>query len=151
MNTKQKLSFTLLRIALGWIFFYAGITSILNPKWTALAYLKGAQTLSFLYQWLALPQNITWVNLLNKFGLTLIGISMILGLFTRIGSIFGMLLMVLFYLPILKFPLVGTHSFLVDEHVIYFLIFFLMFAYDGGKVWGLDSILIKAAKKFGRR
>lgn len=62
MNKTAKLSIVFLRLAMGWLIFYAGITKVLNPNWTAAGYLKGAKTFSGFYQWFALPQNIGWVN-----------------------------------------------------------------------------------------
>lgn len=151
MNQYKDLSIFLLRLSLGWIFFYAGITKVLNPAWTAAGYLKSAQTLPSLYSWLASPQNIGWVNFLNEWGLTLVGLSLILGVFIRLGAIGGMLLMLLYYLPILNFPYVGkgTTSFLVDQHVIFFLLFFF-FASHGAGNWSLEKTLKKTLPNLSR-
>ena len=128
---KHKLTYLfLLRIAFGWLFLYSGLIKILNPNWTALEYIKNAQTLSFFYQWFSSSQNIGFVNILNEWGQLLIGLSLISGVFVRGASIGGTLLIVLYYLPILNFPLVGTHSFLVDEHIIYILVFLVLFEFD---------------------
>ena len=47
--------------------------------------------------------------------------------------------MALYYLPILNFPYVGDHSFLVDEHVIYALALWLLIKTDAGKYKGMDG------------
>ena len=44
MATSQKFFLFLLRVSAGWMFFYAGITKVLNPQWSAEGYLKGAKS-----------------------------------------------------------------------------------------------------------
>jgi len=134
-----KNSVLALRVALGWLFFYAGVTKIINPDWSAAGYLKSAKTLPDLFAWFALPSNIGWVNFLNEWGLTLVGIALILGIFTKWASLGGILLMVLYYLPILEFPIVGGHSFIIDEHIIYIIAFIIIIASNAGKYYGLDN------------
>lgn len=149
MSKNQKVSLFLLRLSLGWLFFYAGITKVLDPNWTAAGYLKAAQTATGLYQWFASPQNIGWVNFLNEWGLTLVGAALILGVFVRLAALSGILLMILYYLPILNFPYVGkgTTSFLVDQHIIFILALLLLWAFDAGKYWGLKPMVKKFTPK----
>ena len=99
-----KQSLFLLRITLGWLFFYAGITKILNPEWSSAGFLGTAQTFGNFYDWLASAQNIGWVNFLNEWGLTLIGAGLIFGTLTRLASYFGILMMVVYYFPGIDFP-----------------------------------------------
>ena len=142
MNSKRMFPFALacLRIALGWLFFYAGITKVLNAEWSAAGYISNAQTFSAFYEWLASPGIIDVINFLNAWGLTLIGIALVLGLFTRIASYLGALLMLLYYLPILSFPYVGEHSYLVDEHIIYIFVLILFTHIKAGNYFGLDGL-----------
>lgn len=143
MNKLSRVSIFLLRISLGFLFFYAGITKIMNPAWSAAGYLNSAKTFPSLYQWFASSSNIGWINLVNEWGLTLVGLAIIAGLFVRWASIGGFLLMMLYYLPILNFPIVGEHSYIVDEHVIFALVFLLFYASNAGKFWGADAIFRK--------
>lgn len=129
---------TVVRVAIGWLIFYAGITKVLDPAWTAKGYLMGAKTFQGFYSWLASPQNIAWVNFLNEWGLTLIGISLILGLGARLSSILGVLLMLLYYFPVLEFPKV-EHGFIVDEHIIYAALLLSFAAVRAGRYYGLDN------------
>lgn len=112
----------MLRIALGWLFLYAGVSHILDPQWSAAGYINSAKTFPALYHWLASAQNIGWVNFVNEWGMTLIGIALITGIMLRLASYGGILMMALYYLVILKFPYVGDHSFIIDEHIIYILV-----------------------------
>ncbi|KKL58197.1 hypothetical protein LCGC14_2227830, partial [marine sediment metagenome] len=70
-------------------------------------------------------------------GQILIGFSLILGLFTRVGAFFGALLMLMFYLPTL-WP---EHNPFIDDHVIYIGIFALLGALGAGRIIGIDSYL----------
>src|SRR3989338_2944417 len=119
MEHMQKLSLFLLRVSFGWMFLYAGITKILNPEWSAAGYLKGAKTFAGFYQWLAGPQVIPVVNFINEWGLALLGVSLIFGVFVRLSGILGAALMLMYYFPILQFPYPNAHSYIVDEHIIY--------------------------------
>lgn len=139
----SKILLTILRLSLGWLFFYAGITKVLNPNWSAGGYLQGAKTFSDFYLWLASSDIVGMISLINQWSLTLLGISLILGVFVRLSSSLGIALMFLYYLPTLEFPLVGSNNFLVDSHVIYMLILALFVAVKAGRIWGIDGWLVK--------
>lgn len=108
MTSSQKFFLFVLRVSAGWMFFYAGITKILNPQWSAEGYLKGAKSFVWFYQWLLQPEILPIINSLNKWGLTLLGASLIIGLFVRFSSLLGVLLMALYYIP-LGFPYPNPH------------------------------------------
>lgn len=141
MTTFQNLSLFLLRISLGFLFLYAGITKILNPDWSAASYLQGAKTFPELFNFFLQPQILPVVNILNEWGLTLIGVSLILGAFVKFASFFGIILMVLYYLPILDFPHPNPHSYIVDEHIIYIFSLLILAVFDAGRSWGLGNRL----------
>ena len=146
MNKQLKMAVFLSRVCLGILFFYAGIIKVLNPNWSAVGYLNNAKTFPGLYQWFASAGNIGWVNFMNEWGLTLVGLALIVGLLVRWTSLGGILIMVLYYLPILQFPYVGEHSFLVDEHIMYITVFLILFSSNAGTFWGLDGVLKKRWK-----
>lgn len=138
MNTPQKFFLFLLRVTTGWMFFYAGITKVLDPQWSAAGYLKGAKAFTWFFQTLLDPSVLPIINFMNKWGLTLLGISLILGLFVRFSSLLGVLLMVLYYIA-LGFPYPNPHSYIVDEHIIYATLLFFFAAIKAGRVFGLDG------------
>ena len=138
MTSLQKFFLFLLRVTVGWMFFYAGITKILDPQWSAEGYLKGAKAFTWFFQMLLDPSVLPIINFTNKWGLTLLGISLILGLFVRFSSLLGVLLMALYYIA-LGFPYPNPHSYIVDEHIIYISILFFFAAVKAGRVFGLDS------------
>ncbi|OGF80456.1 hypothetical protein A2W48_03080 [Candidatus Giovannonibacteria bacterium RIFCSPHIGHO2_12_44_12] len=143
MTKSQKLSVFLLRISMGWIFLYAGISKFKNPNWSAAGYLNSAKTFPELYHWLASPEILPVTNLLNEYGQILIGISLIVGVLVRYSSLSGVLMMALYYFAVLQFPKIGANSYIVDDHVVYALVLLLLFAMRAGKIYGLEGKIIK--------
>ncbi len=137
MTHFQKVSLFLLRVSLGWLFFWAGITKVLNPAWSAAGYLNSAKTLPDLFKWFASPGLLPITNFITEWGLVLLGISLILGVLIRFSAPLGVLLMALFYLPILDFPYPNPHSFLVDEHVVYSMGLLVLTAFHADRFWSV--------------
>ena len=138
MNQWQKAAIFILRVVLGWLFLYAGITKIINPQWSAAGYLRAAKTFPAFYEWLASPAILPVTNFVNEWGLTLLGLSLGFGLFVRSSTSLGALMMVLYYFPGLTFPYL-EHAYLVDEHIIYAAALLLLGAVRAGGVWGLEQ------------
>ena len=135
----QKISLLLLRVGIGTLFLYAGITKIADPTWSAKGYLMGAKTFSGFYTWLASDGMITLVNFLNVWGLTLIGVALMLGVLVRLSGILGSTLMILYYFPILQFPYIPPHAYLVDEHIVYAAALLVLSAFSKDIKWGVGE------------
>jgi len=143
LNRNTKIWLAVARIALGWIFFYAGLVKILNANWSAAGFLNGAKTFPELYAWFAGPSVIGVVNFVNEWALLLLGISLILGLFVRWSAIPGAILLLLYYFASNAFPIV-LNGFIVDDHIIYIAMLILFFVTNDGHYFGLDE-------KFGKK
>lgn len=131
---------TILRVALGVVFFGAGLSKM--SDWSAESYLQGA-TGPFADWFVSLAGN-PIVDQLNIWGLTLIGIALILGLLVRPASFFGVVMMLLYYLSDLEG---NTAHGLLDEHIVYALIFTLFLAGGIGHVFGLDGFAYGRIRK----
>ncbi|MEK7465711.1 MAG: DoxX family membrane protein [Patescibacteria group bacterium] len=145
----QKLFLFLLRISIGLLFFYAGISKVLNPAWSAAGYLTHAKTFAGFYAWLASPALLPFINFLNEWGLTLLGVALLLGLFVRLSGILGAVLMLFYYFPALKFPYVPPNAFLADEHIIYIFALLVLVVFNAGNTWGMGLWLKECGKKKG--
>lgn len=139
MTQYQKISLVILRLTSGWLFFYAGITKVLNPEWSAAGYLQNAKSFTGFFAWLASPGMLPLTNFLNQWGLTVLGIFLILGLGVRWISIFGAIMMILYYFPILDFPYPNAHSYIVDEHIIYAAALLVLGSVRSGDIFGLGK------------
>ncbi|MCL5733672.1 MAG: DoxX family protein [Patescibacteria group bacterium] len=147
MNKISKQVILVLRVALGWLMLYAGLDKVLSGNWTAAGFLAGAKTFNSFYVLLTHPGIIGVVNFFNEWGLTLLGISLILGVFVRWSSILGAVLMLLYYFASNALPSV-SEGFIVDDHIIYALILIFFAAINAGYYYGLDSVLSKTSSKY---
>jgi thiosulfate dehydrogenase [quinone] large subunit len=138
LDRSGNMMLALTRIALGWLFFYAGITKVLDQAWSAKGFLLSSKTFTGFYAWLASDGILPIVDFINKWGLTLLGVALILGLCVRLASLLGALLMVLYWFPVLTFPTVA-HGYLVDEHIIYALVLLYFAAVKAGRWYGLEN------------
>ena len=138
-----------LRLAVGWHFLYEGVAKMLIPGWTAAPYLvltHGA--FSGFFHWLASsPGLLRAVDLFNIWGLTLIGLALILGCFCRTASAFGILLLALYYFahpPFIqsdfRIPLEGHYLF-VDKNIVELMVLLVFLVLPSGQLWGLERLM----------
>ncbi|HEX5826104.1 MAG TPA: DoxX family membrane protein [Candidatus Limnocylindrales bacterium] len=148
----------LLRITVGIIFLWAGLEKLLAPEaFTAAGFLQFATggTLGWPFVagevaegtifnpthdlWVSLAANesaMTLINVLVPFGQVGIGVSLILGLFTRFGAAMGALMMLFFFFAAWDFAY-GV----VNQHLTYALICASIYGLGAGRFYGLDGIL----------
>ncbi len=97
---------TLLRIAIGWHFLYEGLAKLIDPSWSSAAYLRGAN--GFLAGWFhgmaGNPAVLPVVDILNIVGLIAIGLTVFLGIGTRLAAGAGAALLALYYLAMPPWP-----------------------------------------------
>ena len=106
MTTRSKIDFnkvtpwffTVIRITIGWHFLYEGIAKIIATSWSSAPYLAGSKWIfSSLFHSMAESAAIIGiVDFLNIWGMILVGLGLIFGLFTQWASAGGAL-MLLFY------------------------------------------------------
>jgi uncharacterized membrane protein YphA (DoxX/SURF4 family) len=101
--------------------FYEGVSKLLQPEWTAAGFLSHSKWIfSGFFQWLAAqPTLIQIVDILNIWGLILIGLGLILGYLTRIAAISGMVLLFLYYVA---YPPFGGFDFGVPSEGNYLIV-----------------------------
>lgn len=155
-NVKWQTTFLVaLRFLIGWHFLYEGIHKLLHPQWSSLGYLGEAQgILSGLAQWIISNGNVlNTVDFLNTWGLTAIGLGLILGLFTRIASFAGAALLMLYYLMNPPFigldpsgPMEGNYL-LVNKTLIEAVTLLLLTVFPAVQSYGLDSLMKKNKSK----
>jgi uncharacterized membrane protein YphA (DoxX/SURF4 family) len=88
-----------LRMIIGWHFLYEGVSKMLIPNWSSADYLESSQWIfSGVFQWIASNGAVLkTVDILNVWGLTFIGLGLLLGLWARAAGIAGILLLALYY------------------------------------------------------
>jgi len=90
----------LLRLAVGWHLLYEGLAKLLIPNWTSYPYLILSRgPFSGIFHMLASSGGLVRaVDLLNIWGLTLLGLALMLGCFSRLASTLGIALLGFYYL-----------------------------------------------------
>jgi thiosulfate dehydrogenase [quinone] large subunit len=130
----------LLRVLIGWHFLYAGLTKVLNPGWSAEGFLLNAvpEGNPVPGLWTTLASDWLWlIDPLNAWGLTLVGLALIVGVAVRWSAFWGSVMMLFYWLAAL--PL--ANSILIDDHVIYVAVLFGLGAFGAGRYYGVDEYL----------
>jgi uncharacterized membrane protein YphA (DoxX/SURF4 family) len=141
-----KILITILRISVGWYFLYEGMIKVFDPGWTSCNFLSNTSGfLSGFYHALAAnPFVLRIVDLLNVWGLVLIGLSLFVGLFVKFTAIAGTLLLALYYFAYPPFgaslfgPVEGS-MYIVDRNFIQAIVL-LFFVFSREKGYGIDAI-----------
>ena len=166
MNAAQQVLLVVLRTLIGWHFLYEGYVKLLRPAWgpdgaplpawTSAGYLRGATgPLASILQMLADSSWIGTVDTAVAIALAGIGLSLLLGLFTRLGCIGAMLLLTLFYVTAIPTSgvqeprLEGAYLF-VNKTLIELVAVAVVFAFHTGRIAGLDRWWAAARPRPGR-
>jgi uncharacterized membrane protein YphA (DoxX/SURF4 family) len=143
---------TIIRAAIGWHFLYEGFSKFFIEDWSSKSYLANASGfLSGFYHWLAAGEAmVRVVDFLNVYGLILIGLALFLGIFIRLASTAGILLLVLYYFayPPFGISLFGSiegHFYIVNRNFIEALLL-LWFVISKQRGYGISQLI-----KIGRR
>jgi len=111
------------RLAMGWIFFHAGLSQILTPHFSVTGFLSRAKTFHYVFAVFMAPAVAPLVSFAVEWGQLLIGLSLILGVRLRLSAPFGIALMLMFYAAQMQFPYVGGPFYMiVDPHLIFALV-----------------------------
>jgi len=102
----QLTALVVLRILVGWHFLYEGVAKITNPYWTSAGYLQESE--GWFSDWFTSlansPGALAVADNLNQWGLVLLGLALLLGIFTRAAAVLGIILLALYYLAAPPFP-----------------------------------------------
>jgi thiosulfate dehydrogenase (quinone) large subunit len=149
LSRLQMATVVVLRVVIGWHFLYEGVAKLTKPGWSAAGYLLQSRgAFSGLFRWMASdPSVLAIVNPLNMWGLTLIGIGLVLGCFTRLASAAGILVILLFYLcnpPFVGYfysiPTEGSYL-IVNKNLVELAALVVVLVTGSGRAAGLDRIL----------
>ena len=145
----QMIALVILRVMIGWHFLYEGVAKLLKPNWSAAGYLLQSRgVFSGVFRWMAADPNVlSTINLLNMWGLALIGLGLILGCFTRLASVSGMLMIFLFYIcnpPFIGYfysiPMEGNYL-IVNKNLVELAALLVILVTPSGRSLGVDRII----------
>jgi thiosulfate dehydrogenase [quinone] large subunit len=104
LTTAQTSSLVLLRLLIGWHFLYEGVIKLYNPGWTAKGYLLSASFLQPVFRWLAGPNFISAIDVMNIAALVMVGVGLLLGFRTKWASVIGIGLLMMYFFAHPPFP-----------------------------------------------
>lgn len=149
LDTRQEVVLILLRMGIGWHFLYEGFAKLMSPGWTSAAFLAESRwLLSDLFHWIvAHPAVLRTVDLLNVWGLVLIGLALLLGAFSRAAAVAGIALLSLYYVA--SPPLAGIASsgaaegsyLIVNKNLVEVAALAVILVTGSGRAAGLDRII----------
>ena len=151
----QSTLLVILRFLLGWYLLYEGIYKFLDPEWSSVAFLAESEWIfRGIADWIiSHPGVLGAVDFLNTWGLTAIGLGLILGLFTKIAAIAGCALLGLYYLfnpPFIglgtTIPLEGNYL-IVNKTLIEAFLLLLIAVSPSARLFGLDILFYSRKNK----
>jgi thiosulfate dehydrogenase [quinone] large subunit len=143
------IAITVLRVLVGWHFFYEGLSKLTAPAFTAAGYLKQAKGpfAGAFHSLAANPDMLANANLITMWGLTIVGALLILGLFTRGASLVGMMFLLMFYFAappwigyFYAIPSEGSYL-IVNKNLVEVAALAVIFFTGSGLYYGLDRIV----------
>ena len=150
-SNAQLITLVILRILIGWHFLYEGIVKLLNPYWSSAGFLVESEWIfsDWFFSIASNPGILKVVDFLNIWGLIAIGLGLILGCFTRIASICGIVLLFLYYVcnppfigMIYSAPTEGSYLF-VNKNLIELFALLVLTLFPTGSIIGLDRLIFR--------
>lgn len=140
-----------LRFLIGWHMLYEGVCKLLSPEWSSKSFLIESQwILSGFAKWVISNEGIlNVVDFLNTWGLIAIGLGLILGLFTRVATVSGAVLLLMYYFN--NPPLIGMeyslpsegNYLIVSKTLIEAVALLVLLFFPTGTIIGFDQFVFK--------
>jgi len=156
LTTAQQVSLVLLRTLIGWHFLYEGYFKLWRPAWTrageplggwsSAGYLRAASgPFAGVAHSLAGSHWVATIDVIVAAALLLVGLSLLLGLFTDAGCAGALALLVVFYLA--QVPTRGLHEpgsegayLFVNKNLVEAAAVFVLLVFRTGRIAGLDCL-----------
>lgn len=153
MTRIQTAALVTLRMVVGWHICYEGLAKLLDPYWSSAGYLAGAQWWfqDWFIQLAASPTAVTIIDAVNAWGLTAIGLLLMVGTLSRAAAVAGMVLLALYYLAAppfvgLRYAMPAEGSYVIVNKVLIELVaLWVLYAFPTARVFGLDALLARRA------
>jgi len=140
------------RLVMAWVFLYAASHQVFDPSWSVAGFLNSTKTFHPLYSQFTGPTIAPILTFLVGYGHLLIGLSLLSGLLVRVSSVFGILLMLVYWTAHMDFPYISdTTNFLIDEHIVFAGVLVLLIVEHAGHIFGLDAWAEKLSFVRGNR
>jgi uncharacterized membrane protein YphA (DoxX/SURF4 family) len=141
----------LLRVAIGWHFMYEGFAKLFTPSWTSADYLQLSNWI-FADFFHAIADSATMLGIVDfavTWGLIVIGLTLMLGIFERITTVAGMFLLLMFWIanpPLTRLDFGIPHEgnyLIIDKNLVEFFALLVLYLFPTEKMLGLAHLLKK--------
>ena len=151
----QLIGLVILRILIGWHFLYEGISKLVNPYWSSAAYLLDSKWIfsSLAERIVANPTLLEFTDSVNMWGLTIVGLSLLLGFMSRYGAIAGLVFVLLYYIfapPFigLEYSKPGEGSYIiVNKNLIEACALYVLYLFPTSQLIGFDRLILSIQSK----
>ena len=151
----QLFGLVILRILIGWHFLYEGISKLVNPYWSSAAYLLDSKWIfsSLAERIVANPTLLEFTDSVNMWGLTIVGLSLLLGFMSRYGAIAGLVFILLYYIfapPFigLEYSKPGEGSYIiVNKNLIEACALYVLYLFPTSQLIGFDRLILSIQSK----
>jgi len=141
-STTQLTVLVILRLVVGYHFLYEGFDKLLSSNWTSSSFLLQANWI-FSDYFHSLANNPTFLLIINNVNIwaqIIIGLFLIIGLFSRIAAVAGAILILLYYIAIP--PFVQNYIF-IDKNLLEFFALIIIAIFQTSNIIGADRLIIK--------
>ena len=132
----------LLRLVIGYHFLFEGINKLVTPNWSSAPFLLQSNWLfSNFFHFLASSEILlSIVDILNIWGQILIGLSLIIGLYSSLAALFGAVLIFSYYIAIP--PFLDSYTF-IDKNMFELFGLIVIVLFPTSNLFGLDYLMKK--------
>ena len=128
------------RMLMAWTFIYAASHQAFVANFSVVGFLSHTKTFHDVFVLFTAPAIAPVVSFMVAWGHLLIGLSLLFGLMVRVSTIFGIALLLMYWMAHMDWPFIeNKNNFIVDYHIVYSTLLAYLFARHAGHVWGLDS------------
>jgi thiosulfate dehydrogenase [quinone] large subunit len=143
-STADRSFIFIFRMLMAWTFIYAASHQAFVADFTIVGFLSHTKTFHDVFAVFTAPAIAPAVSFMVAWGHLLIGLSLLFGLLVRVSTLFGIVLLLMYWTAHMDWPFIeNKNNFIVDYHIVYATLMGYLFARHAGHVWGLDGWLEK--------
>src|SRR5690554_5965845 len=135
---------SILRVLTGWHFLYEGIIKLGSGNWSSYYYLSQSRwVMSDFFHWIMSNSTaLAITDFINIWGLMFIGTALFLGIFVRLASVGGILLLLLYYIAVPPFIVpAGGYFYLINYQILEAGVLFIFIMVDKDYMFGIEKLL----------
>jgi thiosulfate dehydrogenase (quinone) large subunit len=138
----QTIVLVLLRLVVGYHFLFEGVNKLFSTNWTSSGFLLQANWIfSEIFHYLGNSQVLlSIVDFVNIWGQILIGISLIIGLFSTTSALLGAIMILMYYVAIP--PFIASYTF-IDKNLFEVFLLVVIVLFPTSKIIGVDLLVKK--------